>query len=79
MTVGTTSLSFAVADISGLVVTLTAGTGLTWFDGDPQAIDFLRYDVVNIAHYIRPGASGRLTGKLDSVRRRLDAPSAEQP
>lgn len=29
VTVGTTSLSFAVADISGLVVTLTAGTGLT--------------------------------------------------
>ncbi|MCK7578599.1 MAG: MTH1187 family thiamine-binding protein [Chromatiales bacterium] len=28
---------------------------------------------------IRPGTSGRLTGKLDSVRRRLDAPTADQP
>ncbi len=31
-----------------------AGTELTRFDGDPAQVDHLKYDVTNIAHYLRP-------------------------
>lgn len=39
-----------------------AGTALTWFDGNPQTVDFLKYDVVNMAHYIRPDANVLVIG-----------------
>ncbi len=31
-----------------------AGTDLTAYDGDPERVAHLRYDVTNIAHYLRP-------------------------
>lgn len=40
----------------------TAGTFLTRFDGDPESVDFLRYDVTNAAHYLRPGGSVLVIG-----------------
>lgn len=32
----------------------TAGTPLTAFSGNPHEVEFLKYDIVNLAHYIRP-------------------------
>lgn len=40
----------------------TAGTGLTRYDGRPETVDFLKYDVVNMAHYIRPSANVLVVG-----------------
>ena len=34
-----------------------AGTVMTGFDGDFTAIDYLRYDIVNVAHHFRQNAS----------------------
>ena len=31
-----------------------AGTELTRYDGDPGSVDHLKYDVTNVAHYLRP-------------------------
>jgi hypothetical protein len=33
-----------------------AGTELTRFSGDPAEVDHLRYDVTNVAHYVRPSS-----------------------
>lgn len=33
-----------------------AGTELTKFQGDTAAVDHLKFDVTNVAHYLRPGA-----------------------
>jgi hypothetical protein len=33
-----------------------AGTELTRFDGDPEQVGHLKYDVTNVAHYLRPGS-----------------------
>jgi hypothetical protein len=40
----------------------TAGTVLTGFDGDLKGLEFLKYDITNIAHYIRPGADVLVVG-----------------
>ncbi len=40
----------------------TAGTFMTGYDGNPESIDFLKYDVTNLAHYIRPGARVLVVG-----------------
>lgn len=39
-----------------------AGTPLTRFDGDPQSLDFLRYDISSFAHHLRPGGEVFLIG-----------------
>jgi predicted membrane-bound spermidine synthase len=39
-----------------------AGTVLTRYDGDPASTDFLRYDVTNLAHYIRNDADVLVIG-----------------
>lgn len=39
-----------------------AGTVLTQYDGDPEQIDHLRYDVTNVAHYLRPNADVLVVG-----------------
>lgn len=36
-----------------LFIDSTAGTPLTGFDGNLAKIDFLKYDIVNLAHYLR--------------------------
>ena len=33
-----------------------AGTELTWYNGDPDTVSHLRYDVTNVAHYLRPNS-----------------------
>ena len=38
----------------GMVIDSTAGTILTRYTGNPAETDFLRYDVTNLAHYLRP-------------------------
>jgi len=48
-----------------LGIDATAGTYLTQFDGTPTAmrsLDFLRYDVTNLAYYLRPGARALIIG-----------------
>ena len=37
-----------------LFIDATAGTPLTGFNGDIKSVEFLKYDIVNLAHYIRP-------------------------
>lgn len=37
-----------------LFIDATAGTPLTGFNGDLKSVDFLKYDIVNLAHYLRP-------------------------
>lgn len=39
-----------------------AATVLTQFNGDPASVDYLRYDVTNIAHYVRPNAAVLVVG-----------------
>ncbi|MBI4860586.1 MAG: hypothetical protein HY815_10030, partial [Candidatus Riflebacteria bacterium] len=39
-----------------LQIDSTAGTYLTEFKGDPKTVEYLRYDVVNLAHWLRRGA-----------------------
>jgi hypothetical protein len=39
-----------------LNIDANAGTVLTQFDGDPDNLDYLKYDVTNLAHYIRQDA-----------------------
>ena len=43
-------------DQLGLKIDANAFTVLTRFDGDLKALDYLRSDVINIAHYLRPRA-----------------------
>ncbi len=40
----------------------TAGTVMTAFDGDLNSLEHLRYDIVNIVHYIRPEAAVLVIG-----------------
>jgi hypothetical protein len=37
----------------GMVIDSTAGTVLTRYTGDPDETDFLRYDITNLAHFVR--------------------------
>ncbi len=39
-----------------------AGTELTAFDGDPASVQHLKYDVTNVAHYIRPSSNVVVVG-----------------
>ncbi len=45
-----------------LRIDATAGTVLTHFRGDLDKIDYLKYDVTNVAHYIRPDAKVFIIG-----------------
>ncbi|HKD42917.1 MAG TPA: hypothetical protein VKB87_21710 [Myxococcaceae bacterium] len=45
-----------------LLIDATAGTVLTGFDGDLGSLDYLKYDVTNIAHYIRPQSKVLVVG-----------------
>ncbi len=45
-----------------LVIDSVAGTVLTRYDGAPQQIDHLKYDVVNLAHHIRKNADVLVIG-----------------
>lgn len=46
----------------GMVIDGTAGTILTGWDGDLDSTDFLRYDISNLAHYIRNDADVLVIG-----------------
>jgi hypothetical protein len=39
-----------------------AGTVLTGYDGDPRTLEHLKYDVTNIAYYLRPDARALVVG-----------------
>lgn len=45
-----------------LSIDASAGTVLTAYDGTPESIEHLRYDVTNLAHYIRPNAGVFVVG-----------------
>jgi hypothetical protein len=45
-----------------LNIDATAATVLTAFNGDPRQIEHLKYDVINIAHYLRPHAKVLVVG-----------------
>lgn len=55
-----------------------AGTTLTKFDGDLLSTDFLRYDVTNLAHHLRPNAKVLVVG-VGGGRDILSAIEFEQP
>jgi MFS family permease len=46
----------------GMTIDSSAGTVLTYYDGDPQTIAHLKYQVVNLAHYIRSKADVLVVG-----------------
>jgi hypothetical protein len=43
-------------------IDVTAGTVLTAFDGDLSKVGYLKYDVTNVAHYLRPNADMLVVG-----------------
>ncbi len=45
-----------------MFVDAAAGTVLTEYDGSRESIEFLRYDVTNVVHYIRPNANVFIVG-----------------
>lgn len=45
-----------------LTIDAAAATVVPSYDGDPENLEYLRYDVVNLAHYIRPDASVFIIG-----------------
>jgi hypothetical protein len=45
-----------------LNIDATAGTFLVGFDGDLAGLEFLKYDITNLAHYIRPNADVLVVG-----------------
>lgn len=45
-----------------VVIDSNASTTLTAFDGDPDAVDFLKYDVTNFCHYVRHNADVLVVG-----------------
>jgi len=51
-------------NVRELHLTIDAGaeTTLTAFDGDLSSVDYLKYDVKNFAHYLRPNASVLVIG-----------------
>ncbi len=49
-------------DQLGMVIDSTASTVLTRYDGNPAETDFLRYDVTNLAHYVRRNADVLVIG-----------------
>jgi hypothetical protein len=46
----------------GIVIDSAAGTVLTKYDGDPEDTRFLRYDVTNLPHYLRPDSDVLVVG-----------------
>jgi len=45
-----------------LTIDANAGTLLTEFKGDPREVDYLRMDIVNLAHHLRPKAKTAVIG-----------------
>jgi len=45
-----------------LLIDATAGTPLTGFSGDLKDAEFLKYDIVNLVHYIRPQSKVLVVG-----------------
>jgi hypothetical protein len=45
-----------------LLIDAGAGTPLIGFDGDPEAVEYLRYDLTNFAHHLRRDASVCIVG-----------------
>jgi len=46
----------------GLDIDAAAATALTNPDGNPRGLDFLRYDVTNLGHHLRPGGRALVVG-----------------
>ena len=45
-----------------MLIDALAGTVLTRYKGDPQQVDFLKYDVTNLAHWVRKDANVLVVG-----------------
>lgn len=45
-----------------LQIDACAGTPFVEFDGDPAKVEYLKYDVANFVHYLRPGGSQMIVG-----------------
>lgn len=45
-----------------MLIDATAGTVLTQFDGNLQKIEYLKYDIANLVHYIRPNSKLLIIG-----------------
>ena len=45
-----------------LDIDAAAGTPLTYFDGDLAPLEFLKYDITNLAHYIRKDSDVLVVG-----------------
>lgn len=52
---------FAVRQLH-LDIDANAATVLTGFDGNPAVVEYLKYDVTNVAHHLRPGARVLVVG-----------------
>jgi hypothetical protein len=61
-----------------LLIDAAAGTLLTRFDGDLDAVDYLKYDVTNLVHYLRPAARVLVIG-VGGGRDLLTALAFKQP
>ena len=61
-----------------LLIDAAAGTLLTRFDGDLDAVDYLKYDVTNLVHYLRPASKVLMIG-VGGGRDLLTALAFKQP
>jgi hypothetical protein len=48
--------------LAWLVIDAGAGTLLTEFKGDLREVDYLRFDIINLAHHLRPAAKTAVIG-----------------
>ncbi len=61
-----------------LSIDASAGTVITAYNGDPKSIEYLKYDVTNLVHYIRPNADVFVIGS-GGGRDVLSALAFDQP
>jgi hypothetical protein len=68
---------FAVRELD-ITIDAASGTVLTGFDGDVQKLEYLKHDVTNVAHYLRPGSRVLVVG-AGGGRDLLSALAFDQP
>jgi len=51
-----------IADQHYMDIDATAGTVLTRYQGDPATIDYLKYDITNLAYYLNPPGNVMIVG-----------------
>jgi hypothetical protein len=45
-----------------MTIDASAGTPLTYYQGDPNIVDYLKYDITNFVHYVRPNSNVLVIG-----------------